>query len=124
MINVLNNKNLKIMKTFGTRFHGNHAVFAFNCKLDKENKEFMQTSYPELNIFITIPKHGKELVRIEGCVLSKDYHVFKLEMDKAILRSKMNADHAKLDKLENMDRAQTKWELEEANLLEDDDLPF
>ena len=45
-------------------------------------------------------------------------------MDKAILRSKMNADHAKLDKLENMDRAQTKWELEEANLLEDDDFPF
>jgi hypothetical protein len=60
------------MKNFGITFHGNHAVITFNCKLDKENKEFMQTSYPELNIFTTIPKHGKELVRIEGCILSKD----------------------------------------------------
>lgn len=115
------------MKAFGTRFHGNHAVITFNCKLDKENKEFMQTSYPDFNIFTTIPKHGKELVRIEGCILSNDYHAFKLEMDKAILRSKMNADHAKLEKLENMDRAQTKWELSESQSYQDnydDDLPF
>ncbi len=115
------------MKNFGITFHGQHAVIKFNCKLDKENREFMQTSYPELNIGTTIPKHGTELVRIEGCILSNDYHVFKLEMDKAILRSKMNADHAKLDKLENMDRAQTKWELSESQSYidtYDDDLPF
>lgn len=112
------------MKNFGITFHGQHAVIKFNCKLDKENREFISTAYPEIHVYTTMPKHGTELTRIEGCILSKDYHVFKLEVDKAILRSKMNADHAKLDKLENMDKAQTKWELEEANLLEDDDLPF
>lgn len=99
------------MKTFGITFHGQHAIIKFNAKLDNDNREFMQASYPTLNISITIPKHGKELVRIEGCMLANTYHAFKLELDKAILRTKMNADHAKLEKLESMDRVPTQYEL-------------
>ena len=101
---------------FGINFHGKHAVIKLNCKLDKDNYEFMYSCYSDvLDIFTTEDKKGNIRTRFEGCILASEYAEFKLEFDKSIKRTKINKLHKELLDMEAS-------VVEEARLLYDDRL--
>ncbi len=88
-----------MMNTFGKSIYGMFTAVRLNCKLTREEALTMSALWGQ---YVTVTEIGKGLTRIEGCMPSRDYSDFHLELTICRKKSKLARMQAEIDSLEDM----------------------